>query len=672
MTDIMEALRQAELKHKNLELKVQFNSNMELFRTKIPRIYTRFKDYEPEELRLLFSEEGYVNLVNFKLDNKPVYDMDPQEFSKLQVANYVKKPNISCVGINDAQESQKRRFVQAKTLFDLCSEARESIARPKNISQSPVGLMIMTGVGLGYHLSELIESMDIYNFCLYDPHPDSFYASLHTIDWTPIIEYFSQPHRRLKFFIGDNETAVLNHIRALANHIGVFNLSVTSIYRHFSSALEEQFIEKYCREFQFNTSGMGFLEDEQISLAHCARNLNKKIQVLNSKQSTQNLPPVIIVGNGPSLDKTLEILKENADNAIIFSCGSTSGTLCKAGIIPDFHIEMERTRGTAPWLKKGTTQDFRDKVTMLALNTVAPETFDLFPQSLMAIKSNDPSIKLIKDESQSKYFVLNFCNPTVTNCGLAFAAALGFREIYLMGVDLGWKEGGDHHAELSLYSNLDEKSLESITPMYEKGSYSIKGNFSENIRTNNVLDDSRSVMELLLRDNEAQVYNLSDGALIGGTTPYAPEKLKLKDLNENKKISTEKLVKERFSDTKTPKITKKTFIRDHLSAFNKLKSVVKLSTKNTNKKEIFIQLNAIYKKVEQLPPEHFMAKLLLRGSINAFFMCIARACLHETEADDTSRNFIRSSIHYNNFIDFSYKLMNEDPLKLDDSESHLE
>jgi len=668
----MEALRQAELKHKNLELKVQFNSNMELFRTKIPRIYTRFKDYEPEELRLLFSEEGYVNLVNFKLDNKPVYGIDPQEFSKLQVANYIKKPNISCVGINDAQESQKQRFVQAKTLFDLCSEARESIARPKNISQSPVGLMIMTGVGLGYHLSELIESMDIYNFCLYDPHPDSFYASLHTIDWAPIIEYFSQPHRRLKFFIGDSETDTLNHIRALANHIGVFNISVTSIYRHFSSTLEEQFIERYCREFQFNLSGIGFFEDEQISLAHSAKNLNKKVRILNNQENSQRLPPLIIVGNGPSLDHTLEVLKENADNAIIFSCGSTSGTLCKAGILPDFHIEMERTRGTAPWLIKGTTQDFRDKVTMLALNTVAPETYDLFPQSLMAFKSNDPGLKLISEESQANCSVLNFCNPTVTNCGLAFAIALGFHEIYLMGVDLGWKEGGDHHAELSLYSNLDEKSLESISPMYEKGSYSTKGNFSENIRTNVVLDDSRSVMELLLAKREAKVFNLSDGALIGGTTPYDPNRLKLKDLNNDKKAFAEKLANERFSDTNTPKITKKTFIKDHLYVFNKLKPVVKLSTNNTTKKEILLQLNTIYKKVEQLPSEHYITKLLLRGSINAFFMCIARACIYEKEAEDTSRNFARASIHYNNFIDFSYKLMNEDPLKLDDSESHLE
>jgi len=164
---------------------------------------------------------------------------------------------------------------------------------------------------------------------------------------------------------------------------------------------------------------------------------------------------------------------------------------------------------------------------------------------------------------------------------------------------------------------------------------------------------------------------LSDGAFIKGTTPYDPRKLNLESLSHNKKTFVDKLIEDRFSDTNTPKITKKSFIKNQLSGFNKLKPEIKLSTKNTSKKEIFLQLNSIYKRIERLPPENTIAKLLLRGSINTFFLCIARACLHEIEEADTSKNFKKSSKHYNDFIDFAYELMNKDPLKLDTTKTHL-
>ncbi len=673
MNDIAKLLRAAEIKHTQLELELQFKKNMALLKAKVPKLYEQFSDYKPEELRLAFSEEGYVNLVNFKLDNKPVYSMDPKEFAKIQVQTYLKRPSISRIGILDNKPAQVDRFFQAKILNNLTATFRESIDVPKDVVDCPMGFMIMTGVGLGYHLADLIEQSDIYSLCIFDPHPDSFYASLHTIDWAPVIDYFMQPHKRLKFFIGVNERDALHQIRGLASHIGIFNLSVTWLYRHFNSAEENRFLDLYCKEFHFNAAGMGFLEDEQVSLAHTTHNLNNRIPVLKkATETTPVLPPLIIVGNGPSLDDNLERLRALKDKAIIFSCGSTSGTLCKAGIVPDFHIEMERTRTTYPWLIRGTTESFRNDVTLLALNTVAPDTFSIFPKALMAMKSNDPGLTLLSDNDANALSVLNFCNPTVTNCGLAFAIELGFKDIYLMGVDLGWQPEGEHHSKLSLYNEFEGQHREETNKAYEDNTYQVKGNFSDLIVTNNTLDDSRSVMELLLKYSNVDVKNTSNGLFIQGTTPYPPENLVLDNMAQSKQDVMDYLTEHRFTHPSWNTLSKESFKKDYLSSFFTLKEKITLNRKLKTKKDIFLHFNDVYKKVEQLKADKTGAKLLLKGSLNSFFMCIIRSCLFERDQKKATDHYHASSRYFNDFINRAFQLMENDPLKLDPTQEAWE
>ena len=154
-----ELLRKVELQKAQMELSVRFQKNMVLFQKISPNIFNAFKDYQPEELRLSFHAEGYVELVNFKLNNKPVYPVDPKDFAQQQVATFKKKPTLSNITLSKSTPYNDRHFHLdlVNEVLDIFTDDRE----PKRANtDNPIGLLIMTGCGLGYQIEELISRCD--------------------------------------------------------------------------------------------------------------------------------------------------------------------------------------------------------------------------------------------------------------------------------------------------------------------------------------------------------------------------------------------------------------------------------------------------------------------------------------------------------------------------------
>ena len=152
---------------------------------------------------------------------------------------------------------------------------------------------------------------------------------------------------------------------------------------------EKKFTEAYVKEFHLSANGIGFFDDERVSLSHTAHNLKNNIKLFKPYPNTKKMPPAFIVGNGPSLDELLPMIKQHKDDAVIFSCGTTLGSLYKAGIKPDFHVEMERVAWVEDWILAGTDEEFRKDIIGLGLNTLHPDSLAMFERSGFAKKPND-------------------------------------------------------------------------------------------------------------------------------------------------------------------------------------------------------------------------------------------------------------------------------------------
>jgi hypothetical protein len=119
----------------------------------------------------------------------------------------------------------------------------------------------------------------------------------------------------------------------------------------------------------------------------------------------------------------------------------------------------------------------------------------------------------------------------VANFGFSLALDLGFKDVYLVGVDCGMVDVEHHHSKASnIYFDDDGNSKID----YET-SMTVAGNFREKVYTNDLFKMSQRHLEAKIdtADKNINVYNLNDGALILGAKPLKMEEVtsycKIKD-----------------------------------------------------------------------------------------------------------------------------------------------
>lgn len=661
-------VRQAEMQQLQLKLEVTFKRNMAAFKSIAPQIYEQFIDYKPKELRLIYTEEGYLSLVNFQLNNKPVYSENPTPFTDKQFEAFCRAPMLSNISFAQTKISNEEH-IHPKTLNNLIGQYQDIKQDIRKHIDVPIGFMLVTGCGLGYHIERMCNELDIRNLCIFDPHKDSFYASLHTIDWLSILQKMTSNGRMLKLLIGVDHKDALVDLKMQADKIGLFNFVYTFIYRHFSSQKENEFIETYKKEYHLAATGTGFFDDEQISLAHTVHNLNNHFPFLYGGTRAITDIPVFLLGNGPSLDAHIDYLKKYQSNAIIITCGTAISSLAKTGLKPDFHIEMERSAITPAYIKHGTSEEYRKGITLICLNTAAPQMTELFDHVCIATKPNDLGENIINSYYEDTPPRLLLCNPTVTNAGLAASLLLGFREIILLGVDLGMKDDSSHHSSLSIYYDIERKKKEKSAGMFNN--YATKGNFGGEVLTNPILHATKHNFEILIRQMERsgvalKIYNPNDGAYIDGTIPTPKDELPDYDtINLAHKEAIISEIKSNCIRHLSPvNINENKFKKRFLRHFPKLKKRLSLPERVANTYELLEVLNSIFKTIVSQDP---VPKLLLRGSINSVFTLLVQITLFTKDEAIFKSQYRELREQYQNLLDVAFNLMEENPLQCDTS-----
>jgi len=667
------AIRQVEIQEAQIKLEIQFSKNMAIFKEVAPDIYEQFVNHTPKELQLEYNTEGFLNLVNTSGKRAPVYSSEPRQFCDDQVNTYLKHPSVSEVSFTPC-EVKNSKHIHTTNLAALDAALGEHTKKKTPLVDRPIGTMLLLGCGLGYQIPLMIEKMDIYNLVIFDPHKDSFYAALHTIDWEPIIKHFYKSGRLLKLFIGLPADGTMTNLKLLMEKVGMHNLVYTYIYRHYTSKKEEEFLDLYRKQFHLMVSGAGFFDDEQVSLSHTITNLNNRTPVLIENTQPCKLPPAFIIANGPSLDKHIDVIRENKDNAILFSCGTTLGTLAKLGIKPDFHVEMERNVNITEWIEHGTTSEYRKGITLLALNTIAPNATELFDDVLIAMKPNDIGESLMSDAvSGKKVKSLALCNPTVTNTALSYVLSMGFKDIYLMGVDLGYGADGKHHSNLSLYSDIEgaSENPEQVFD-YTTGQYPVKGNKTESVFTTATLDTTRIYCGLLLRNyrlsgDSITCYNSNDGAFIDETNTIDPIEIAELETIKDKESLISTLKNTFFSSPDRQKIDEKHFEENQLKHFFDTLPTLLIKKNTPSATEFYDEINRTYLQVKNFRQDQPITTMLLRGSLQCFFTYFVKSCLYQRDPVKYQEAYNICYTFYSKFLDEAGQFMRDQALQPDDT-----
>jgi len=535
----MSQLSELELDIQTKLLRATYLTNMAVMKQFMPEIFEFFQNYTPTRAKLTFDHNGELNMVS---EGALVYEEHAKAVSYEQAELFFEEPKL--FSYQTKFGNTKDNFEHAKVLRRMY-EKRSSSLPVQNFNllhiENQIDLLTMIGVGLGFHIERLFQLCNVRYFYLYEPDPDCFYCAMHCIDFGPLIKSCFSQGGAFTIKLGGNANQYVNGLNVLLVEQGFYNVSRFYNYRHYrSEATDETFKRIYELAYRFS-SGWGFFEDEIISVVHTISNVKEKFPLLIDKTLYDNEladRPVFVVGNGPSLDDTISFIKENQNNALIFSCGTALKAILDAGIMPDFHIEMERTAALYPFIDAVGHKDKLKQINIIALNTVYPKILKLFKKAFLLSKPKDGGMDFLYEVlEEDKYTPVYSCNPTVSNAATAAAVYMGFKEMYLFGVDYGFIDASHHHSKSSIY--------------YQKGSFvenvtiesdmEVKGNFEEFVQTTQHLDNSKATLEILLEQfPEMNCYNCSNGAYIQLTKPtkYKDIEALSEIVNKSEKIET--------------------------------------------------------------------------------------------------------------------------------------
>jgi len=603
-------------------LSTTFSHNMAALKLEMPDIYEFYKSYTPKNVQLTFDESSNLNLL---ANDKLVYQGNPLLESNKQVEKFISDPNHLRYQISRDGE----HIFEHEYMMDKIIDKREldvgKVSEYRLKEGEQIDFIAFMGSGLGYHLESLFSKFAIRSALIFEPDPDCFYATLHTIDIVKLAANCRQHGGKLTFKIGADSAGFVNEISSILTREGYFNIAHMYLYRHYNSDKTTDAFKMVHKLAHRYVTSWGFFEDEITGVSHTLRNIgdHKYPTILKTAKEITRDYPVFIIGNGPSLDESIKFLQENQANGLVISSGTSLKPLLDNGIIPDIHIEMERAAKLFTWVNNTGHKDKLKKINLICLNTVYPKICKLFKRAHILLKPNDAASTFIQNFISEKYTEILYCNPTVTNASSAAMVNMGFKNLFLFGVDYGFKSAEYHHSKGSLHYKKDSMHQKDSQLIAEKAkkAFKVEGNFGGEVFTDRIFDGARMSLGMLLNANpNVTCTNCSDGSSIALTKSCRINDLPVFSKIEGKSILIEELLADSFDSSEYLKKDLMFEFESLLPKFNvyinKLKLITKKVITRTELSAAFSEQYLFVKENQQKNRSKELFERFMQGTLN--------------------------------------------------------
>lgn len=508
---------------KSMPTDALFAANMDAMAKWAPKLHARLSRIEETHSQLVTRPEGGLDMC---LQHQYFYGRDAADYTREQldgfkrdpVRRYFNEPNP--VALEGVAGDYCKRIVARM--------AETGIAINCDRVESSSYFTIVFGIGLGLHLAPLIELSACRALILVEPNLENIYHSLSVIDWAEIIEPEGAPPRHIRFITSDDPSVIGVHILNAVRTLSPALLDGAYIFTHYYSSVLENAKQCFQRDFYLSLTGLGFFEDELIMAANVAGNLaHCPIAILDGPQPSRD-EPVFIVGSGPSVDQDMAFIAANADRAVVFSAAGGLRGLLAAGVRPDFHIELENGPLTTDNLRLTEAEFGLLGITLVGAMTVEPELAALFDDPIMFFRERSTATMLFGQNCGT----VSPSGPTVANAGLSVALIMGFREIYLFGIDMGTRSTERFHSKNSQVGVGARKE-----EMHLERQFEVPANFGGESHAGQTMSWSRAVIEMSLASRpQIRCYNCSDGASIAHAIPKLSRTVELPPLALDRQV----------------------------------------------------------------------------------------------------------------------------------------
>jgi hypothetical protein len=376
-------------------------------------------------------------------------------------------------------------------------------------------LVTFLGCGLGYHIEEMVLEHNVHNVLVVEPSLDKFAASLYAVDWRAICQrYIRQDGKCIHFIIGAERNEYLiwavtwNRLIELSPHFPVAAL----FYNHQGDELFDNVSDRVNKDLMVFLLSWGHYDDELRQMNYALHNFHQGVKMLPPKMAQQSDTPVFVVGAGPSLDGRIEHIKKVRDKVILISCGTALKTLNIYGVKPDIHVELESDIMAYISLTQAADSDYFKSIKEVGPSHISPLIYKLFGDGRMYFKSESATANLFGKDGG--HIIVNG-TPTCTNLGVALAVNMGFNNVFLFGLDFGFKDKNRHHAKGSIYYEKilklehEDKDLVQIEAVDGEIAWSTPNYFTSKRKVENLIQSFSA-------SDTQNFYNCSDVAVIEG------------------------------------------------------------------------------------------------------------------------------------------------------------
>ncbi|NKX20187.1 motility associated factor glycosyltransferase family protein [Alteromonadaceae bacterium A_SAG2] len=498
--------------------------NLEAFKKYFPAIYKTFKNYKAEVWVPVEGANGEINVLK-KSNLVSWYGVSPRQECNLNFENFSEQPNKD--GLILGYKGKKLKKYLHYQFVNRTEKLLKQVEQEEGTLPETLKSLILFGIGVGYQIETMLETHNVEKLFICEPNKDFFHASLYAIKWDEILADIDENEGRLYINIGDDGTNLFKDLLNQFYSIGPYILANTYFYQSYYNSVLVSSIAQLREQLQVVISMGEYFDHARYGIAQTMEMLNRGAPCLR-KNPAQYLSfedkevPVFIVGNGPSLDSSIEVIKEWREQALVVSCGTALSSLFRQGVTPDFHIEIEQNRSTFDWCCRVNDFEYLSQISLISVNGIHPDTCNLFKDTFIAFKDGESStVSALEILGRNNYEELQFAFPTVSNLAINLFSKMGMKQLYLFGVDLGFYNQKKHHSEHSTYY-IEGKEVYDYEAT-NNTSIVIPGNFRKTVFTKYEFKLSKAIIEQSLMSVDLSCFNCSDGAKIMGATPLLPQ-----------------------------------------------------------------------------------------------------------------------------------------------------
>lgn len=481
------------------------------------------------------------------------------------------------------------------------------------------------------------------------------------IDWASLLEFINQQNLCINILVGEDKSNVFDDLLQFFKRHGVMLSAFVWSLKHYCSQDLDDIATELTKVYHIAYSALGFMDDLFFEISQGYHNLlNKSHLVLNNTQLPYKFAdiPVCVVGNGPSLEQDLAFLRKYQDKVIIIACGSAIETLFNEGIKPLFYACTERIPIVGQNLEVIKDSAFLDDVVLLATTVVYPEVVKMFKHQALFGKRNEAFYWLLVNKNCEKFKNIKpatMTNPLVGNMGMAGASLLGFKHIYLFGIDNGTVEEDKLHPNAANFYNKimtehesrERKSLSTFAP----------GNFGQKVKTKMTYQFSASVMgrcaSIFQQNHGTTYYNCSNGLKINNIRALHSQDINFDNLPDINRQELLDFIDQQLTTNYSLSATEQRDLVNHEEFYTMVNRILKLidSVKQANTRQgVAFALQNITEMLGMLVNTNleYLHKILTGSLNNAFIVYYGLLYLIENEKEAVAS--VHDSLKYVQYL----------------------